>query len=65
LLLKKAWATEYEENYWAEDAVFMERNSRDFALRAERINVNAEAICQVLQAHPKGLLQRLPREDDL
>jgi len=43
--LKKAWAAEYEENYWAEDAVFMERNSRDFAIRAERINVNAEAIC--------------------
>jgi len=45
---------EYEDHYWAEDAIFMERNSRDFISRIERINVNAEAICQVLRASPQS-----------
>jgi cystathionine beta-lyase/cystathionine gamma-synthase len=53
-ILKQAWRTHYEDNYWAEDALFMERNSRDFISRAERVNVNAEAICSVLRAHPRG-----------
>jgi cystathionine beta-lyase/cystathionine gamma-synthase len=34
----------------------MERNSRDFVLRNERINSNAEAICNVLRSHPRGML---------
>ena len=51
-LLKKAFASEYEDNFWAEDAVFMERNSRDFIPRIDRINVNAEAICKVLHESP-------------
>ncbi|KAI0404037.1 pyridoxal phosphate-dependent transferase [Xylaria palmicola] len=38
--------------YWAEDAVFMERNSRDFAARVDRVNANAELIARVLRAHP-------------
>lgn len=55
-LLKKTWAAEYEDNFWPEDAIFLERNSRDFVSRIERINVNAEAICEVLMKHPKGTL---------
>ena len=47
---------EYEDNYWAEDAIFLERNSRDFVSRIERINVNAEAICQTLRASSIGTL---------
>ena len=47
--LKEIIEKEYEDNYWAEDAVFMERNSRDFISRIERINVNSDAICQTLQ----------------
>ena len=43
---------EYEDTYWAEDAMFLERNSRDFESRCERININAEAIGEVLKAHP-------------
>ncbi|KAI9717418.1 MAG: hypothetical protein M1812_004770 [Candelaria pacifica] len=50
-LLKEALLTEYDDNYWAEDAIFMERNSRDFVERIERINTNAEAICEVLKNH--------------
>lgn len=53
-VLKRTWAKHYEDNYWAEDALFMERNSRDFISRAERVNDNAEAICSVLRAHPRG-----------
>ncbi|TID14230.1 cystathionine gamma-synthase [Venturia nashicola] len=51
--LKKTWSAEFEDNYWAEDAIFMERNSRDFVSRIDRINSGAEAICEVLQAHPR------------
>ncbi|EON67011.1 hypothetical protein W97_06127 [Coniosporium apollinis CBS 100218] len=51
-LLKQTWATEYEDNLWPEDAIFLERNSRDFVSRIERTNVNAEAICDILRAHP-------------
>lgn len=31
----------------------MERNSRDFVSRIDRINVNAEAICDILKTHPR------------
>ncbi|KAI0424941.1 pyridoxal phosphate-dependent transferase [Xylaria sp. FL1042] len=51
--LKAAMAEHvFEDTYWAEDVVFMERNSRDFVTRIDRINANAEAICSVLEAHP-------------
>ena len=55
--LKITMAKEYEDNYWAEDVIFMERNSRDFVSRIERINVNAEAICYTLIASPIGTLK--------
>jgi cystathionine gamma-synthase len=32
--------------------MFVKRNSRNFVTRIERINDNAKAICNVLQAHP-------------
>jgi len=44
--------SEFEDTYWPEDVMFMERNSRDFASRIDRVNTNAEAICNVLQPHP-------------
>lgn len=52
--LKNAMETDYEDNYWPEDAIFMERNSRDFVSRIERINTNAEAICDTLRQSPIG-----------
>ena len=52
--LKRAWDGDYEDNHWAEDSIFLERNSRDFVSRIERVNANAEAICEVLRAHPRG-----------
>jgi cystathionine gamma-synthase len=53
--MKETMETEYEDNYWAEDVLFMERNSRDFVQRIEKINKNAEAICDLLRRHSKGL----------
>lgn len=50
--LKRVVERDFEDNYWAEDAIFMERNSRDFIKRIERINENTEAICSILQVHP-------------
>jgi len=50
--LKNALQQQYEDNYWAEDAVFMERNSRDFVSRIERINVNAEGLANALSKSP-------------
>ncbi|KAK5653595.1 hypothetical protein OQA88_8857 [Cercophora sp. LCS_1] len=48
--LKDFARREFEDTYWAEDVIFMERNSRDFASRIDRVNTNAEAICEVLKA---------------
>ncbi|CAG8950865.1 hypothetical protein HYFRA_00003082 [Hymenoscyphus fraxineus] len=50
--LKKFQESEYEDNYWAEDIIFMERNSRHFVSRIEKINDNAEILCDILRAHP-------------
>lgn len=50
--LKQIAEEEYEDNYWAEDVIFMERNSRHFVSRIERINDNAEVICDILRANP-------------
>lgn len=50
--LRKVLDKEYEDNYWAEDAVFMERNSRDFVSRIGRVNSNAEIMASTLQADP-------------
>lgn len=50
--LKDFIATDYEDNYWHEDAIFMERNSRDFVSRIARMNQNAEAVCDTLSTSP-------------
>ncbi|EKD15097.1 uncharacterized protein L3040_003702 [Drepanopeziza brunnea f. sp. 'multigermtubi'] len=55
--MKEAIEAEYEDNCWAEDLIFMERNSRHFVSRIERINENAGLICEILRAHP--LIQNL------
>ena len=46
--LKAALDEEYEDTYYSSDAIFMERNSRDFQSRVAKINRNAEAICDFL-----------------
>ncbi|KAF7187753.1 Cystathionine gamma-synthase [Pseudocercospora fuligena] len=51
--LRAVLGTEYEDNQFEEDSVYLERNSRDYAERIKRINVNAEAIADVLKDCPK------------
>ncbi|GLA52059.1 hypothetical protein AnigIFM63604_008688 [Aspergillus niger] len=52
--LKKAYEADQtnNNNYWAEDIIFMERNSRDFINRIKKINHTTEAICDLLRGHP-------------
>ncbi|KAJ5555497.1 Pyridoxal phosphate-dependent transferase major region subdomain 2 [Penicillium sp. DV-2018c] len=50
--LKKVYDQEYEDIYWAEDAVFLERNSRDFVARIEQINTTTENITAMLKESP-------------
>ncbi|KAA8645519.1 cystathionine gamma-synthase [Aspergillus tanneri] len=47
--LKHTFSEEHEDNLWAEDAVFLERNSRDFVSRIEKINRTTEAITAMLK----------------
>lgn len=45
----KAKLTEtFQDIYFDEDAIYMERNSRDFKQRVRTINRNAEAVCDFL-----------------
>ena len=39
----------FEDFYFDEDAIYMERNSRDFKQRIRLIDTNAEAICDFLR----------------
>ncbi|KAI0153328.1 pyridoxal phosphate-dependent transferase [Xylariaceae sp. FL1272] len=50
--LKSAMTNVFEDTYWAEDVIFMERNSRDFISRIHRTSANAEAISAMLLSHP-------------
>lgn len=43
---------EYEDLFWAEDALYLERNSRDFELRAARIDENTALVVDYLNNHP-------------
>lgn len=52
--LKGAFAHDYEDILWAEDAVFLERNSRDFVSRIAKINSTTEAITAMLKESPLG-----------
>ncbi|KAJ4348224.1 Cystathionine gamma-synthase [Didymosphaeria variabile] len=63
-VLKRAWDADYEDNHWAEDSIFLERNSRDFVSRIERINANAGAIAEVLKPHPRVKKVYYPKYSD-
>ena len=42
----------YEDLLFSDDAVVLEKNSRDCAKRMQRINQTAEKLCDVLKEHP-------------
>ncbi|KAI9062092.1 PLP-dependent transferase [Trametes sanguinea] len=48
--LKAHMAAAFEDVYFDEDAVYMERNSRDFRRRIRVIDDNALAVCSLLRA---------------
>ncbi|KAL4079644.1 pyridoxal phosphate-dependent transferase [Scleroderma citrinum] len=48
--LKQHMSANYEDIYFNEDALFMERNSRDFARRIHIIDINTQAICDFLRS---------------
>ncbi|KAJ1959175.1 Cystathionine gamma-synthase [Dispira parvispora] len=50
--LRQTLDNNYEDSYWCEDAVFMERNSRTFHQRVQQVNHNAEALADLLVNHP-------------
>lgn len=49
--LKATLTATYEDNYYSSDAIFMERNSRDFKARVNKINHNTETLCDFLRDH--------------
>lgn len=48
--LKAQLQSSYEDIYFDEDAIFMERNSRNFAKRVPLIDDNAAAVCKLLHS---------------
>ncbi|KAI8974865.1 PLP-dependent transferase, partial [Trametes punicea] len=59
--LKAHMAAHFEDTYFDEDAIYMERNSRDFRRRIRIIDDNTLAVCSFLRgrsladtAHPPG-----------
>lgn len=52
-------ARTYEDTFFNEDAIYMERNSRDFRSRIVKIDHNTEAVCDFLQSHttPTGIVK--------
>ncbi|KAJ5114601.1 hypothetical protein NUU61_000360 [Penicillium alfredii] len=50
--LKESFEREYEDLVWAEDAIFLERNSRDFITRIDKINATSEVITAMLKESP-------------
>lgn len=61
-LLKATLDHIYEDAYWGEDAIYMERNSRDFVKRVRVINRNTEAVCDLLHSYittPNSIIKKV------
>ncbi|KAK1231065.1 Cystathionine gamma-synthase [Marasmius sp. AFHP31] len=56
--LKETLRRTYEDCYFDQDAIFMERNSRDFDRRIKIIDANAEAICDFLHSR-SGVIKQV------
>lgn len=50
--LKEYFNAHYEDNFWAEDALYLERNLRDFEDRSITVNSNSLAVVDLLKASP-------------
>lgn len=52
--LRAAMSEYYEDTYFDEDAIFMERNSRDFIRRIVKIDSNTRAVTSMLWTEKQG-----------
>ncbi|KIK68588.1 hypothetical protein GYMLUDRAFT_215319 [Collybiopsis luxurians FD-317 M1] len=52
--LKSSMDSNYEDIYFGQDAIFMERNSRDFQRRIKIIDHNTEKICDFLYSRSRA-----------
>jgi cystathionine gamma-synthase len=52
-IMKNYLNTNYQDNFWFEDSIFLERNSRDLIPRVFQANHNAEILFDFLLNHPK------------
>lgn len=50
--LKEFMTDDYEDFFWEQDAIYLERNSRDFEERSKIMNENTEKVLKVFQASP-------------
>ncbi|EGV65776.1 Cystathionine gamma-synthase [Yamadazyma tenuis] len=50
--LKQFFDKDYEDTFWVQDALVMERNSRDYAVRSKKVNETSLAIVDFLQKSP-------------
>lgn len=61
--LRAVLAANYTDTQWVEDAIFLERNSRDFVSRIAHIDHNAETVSDFVHAmsratgHPNSVVQ--------
>lgn len=62
--LKQHIEAHYEDNQFEEDSIYLERNSRDFVSRIQRVNHNAEAIADVMRADPKVKQVNYPKYNE-
>lgn len=53
-VLKQTLYAHYEDTYFDEDAIFMERNSRDFIRRIVKIDSNTRAVTSMLWSERQG-----------
>lgn len=58
LQLKELLRTDYEDTYFNEDAVFLERNSRDFLRRTHTIDANTLMVATLLHTHSQRVSEQ-------
>ncbi|KAF2481888.1 pyridoxal phosphate-dependent transferase [Neohortaea acidophila] len=62
--IKEHFNEHYEDNQFEGDSVYLERNSRDFVGRIQRINHNAELIADILRSHSAVKHVNYPKYSD-
>lgn len=57
--VRRVLRVHYQDVQWPEDAIFLERNSRDFVTRVARIDHNTETLCTYLreQMSPQAVVR--------